>query len=170
MEKNVIAKYLLMLLLMIGCCSADYHSKRWAESHLKGKQTVTVIKGLLDFGFVENRGMVFGILNKTMPEAGKKILVCFRIVILIALTIFMCRYRSRRLLFHVPFILIWSGAIGNLVDPFLYGHVVDFIHLRLGGFLDWPFFFNLADAYGTVGIAILLVFNSFIKSETAIIR
>jgi signal peptidase II len=165
MAKNEIVKYLLIFVLMIGGCSADYHSKRWAEHNLKGKQPTTVIGGLLEFGFVENRGMIFGILNKTMPEAGKKILVCFRIVILIALTIFMWRYRSRRLLFHVPFILIWSGAVGNLIDLSVYGYVVDFIHLKLDRHLDWPFYFNLADAYVTVGIAILLVFNRYIKTE-----
>lgn len=167
MTKNDIAKYLLILLLTIGCCAADFHSKHWAETNLQGKHAVIVVKGLLEFGFVENRGMIFGILNKTMPDTGEKILICFRIVLLTALTVFMWMFRSRRMLFHLPFILIWAGAIGNLIDPFIYRYVVDFIHLHLGGYLDWPFFFNLADAYVTIGIAILLVFNAFIKHEIA---
>lgn len=170
MKKNEIVKYLLIAALIIGGCNADFHSKRWAEHHLKGKQPATVIKGLLEFGFVENRGMVFGILNKTMPEMGKKLLVGLRILILIVLSAFMWKFRDRRILFHLPLALIWAGALGNLIDPFLYGYVVDFIHLKLGGFLDWPFFFNLADAYVTVGIVFLLVFNSFVKTETVAIR
>lgn len=170
MKKNALAKYLLILILIIGGCNADYHSKRWAEHNLKGKQPTTVIKGLLEFGFVENRGMVFGILNKTMPGTGKRILVGLRILILILLTAFIWKYRGRGILFHLPFALILAGALGNLIDPFIYGYVVDFIHLSIGGFLDWPFFFNLADAYVTVGIGFLLVFNSFLKTGTTAIR
>lgn len=150
------AKYLLILLIVLVSCTVDFHSKRWAESALKGKQTVTIVPGLLELGFVENRGMIFGILNRTMPESAKKILAGCRTIILILLTAFMWMHRNRRMLFHLPFILIWAGAMGNLIDPFVYGHVVDFIHLRAGGFLHWPFFFNLADAYITVGITILV--------------
>jgi signal peptidase II len=159
------AKYLLILVFMVGGCSADFHSKKWAESTLKGRPPTTVVRGLLEFGFVENRGMIFGILNRTMPEAGKKILTGFRILILVLLTGFMLTYRSRGVLFHLPFVLIWAGALGNLIDPFVYGYVVDFIHLQAGSVLNWPFFFNLADAYVTIGIAFLLVFNPYIKRE-----
>lgn len=54
--------------------------------------------------------------------------------------------------------LILGGAIGNLVDRLLLGHVVDFIlvHWR-----DWSYpAFNVADSAITIG-AILLVVDSF---------
>jgi signal peptidase II len=170
MVQNNAIKYLLILLLMIAGCAADFQSKKWAESALKGKQPATAIKGLLEFGFVENRGMIFGILNKTMPDLGKKILTGFRVIIIILLSVFIWKYRRHRFLFHLPLALIWAGAIGNLIDPFIYGYVVDFIHLKVDGFLDWPFFFNLADAYVTVGIALWLIFNGHIKTGIPAIR
>jgi signal peptidase II len=51
--------------------------------------------------------------------------------------------------------LIIGGALGNLADRFLYGHVVDFLFLHLG---EQPLFvFNLADAALTLGPALLIL-------------
>ena len=55
----------------------------------------------------------------------------------------------------VGYALIIGGALGNLVDRILHGHVVDFLLLHIG---DWTLFvFNLADAALTLGPAILLI-------------
>ena len=55
----------------------------------------------------------------------------------------------------VGYALIIGGALGNLVDRILHGHVVDFLLLHFG---DWTLFvFNLADAALTLGPAILLI-------------
>jgi signal peptidase II len=132
--------------------------------HLKHSPTVTAIKGVLDFGFAENRGMVFGIMNNKMNDLSKNSLVTVRIIILIGLSIFIAFSLKRSIMFLLPFLLFWAGAIGNLIDPFLYGYVVDFIHIQLFGILNWPFFFNLADAYVTFGIGLMLL-NEFIMKK-----
>ena len=49
-------------------------------------------------------------------------------------------------LLALAFCLLSSGAIGNLIDRFLYGFVVDFIHV-----LFFPYIFNFADCCVTVG-------------------
>jgi signal peptidase II len=67
--------------------------------------------------------------------------------------------RKKPILFLLPFLLFWAGAIGNIIDPFLYGYVVDFIHIRLWKYDIWPFYFNLADAYITFGMIIFLILN-----------
>ena len=59
-------------------------------------------------------------------------------------------------MFLLPFLFFWIGALGNLIDPFKYGYVVDFIHIQAGDFLNWPFYFNLADAYITIGVFLIL--------------
>jgi signal peptidase II len=71
--------------------------------------------------------------------------------------------RNKSFLFLLPFLLFWAGAIGNLIDPFIYGYVVDFIHIRAGSLINWPFYFNLADAYITIAIPILLIYNTKLK-------
>jgi signal peptidase II len=50
-----------------------------------------------------------------------------------------------------PFVLISSGAIGNILDRILYGYVVDFV--KIGSF----YVFNVADASITIG-SLLLAF------------
>ena len=154
--KKTIIKYLVVALVMVSGLKADFYSKRWAEQNLKGVPGVTVIRGVLDFGFAENRGMVFGAFNGKMNPFVHAGLTGVRVVILIALTAFIFVKIKSPILFLFPFLLFWAGAAGNLIDPFLYGYVVDFIHIRLG-FLDWPYLFNLADAYITIGIAILIL-------------
>jgi signal peptidase II len=57
------------------------------------------------------------------------------------------------------------GAVGNLIDTFTGGYVVDFIHIHAGRFLDWPFFFNLADAYVCIGAGILVLIGIFSREK-----
>jgi len=58
--------------------------------------------------------------------------------------------------------LVLGGAVGNLIDRLLYGHVIDFIHLYYHSF-HWPVF-NLADSAITVG-AVLLAYSSLHYSK-----
>lgn len=59
--------------------------------------------------------------------------------------------------------LILGGAIGNLIDRILFGHVIDFIQVYYASWY-WPAF-NVADSAITVG-AILLVFSTFVSPPT----
>ncbi len=51
--------------------------------------------------------------------------------------------------------LIAGGALGNFIDRFFSGRVVDFIDIYIGPY-HWPAF-NLADSAITIGILIILV-------------
>lgn len=58
-------------------------------------------------------------------------------------------------LFCFAISMIMGGAIGNVIDRLLHGHVVDFIQLHAGG---WYFpSFNLADSAITLGAACLIL-------------
>lgn len=63
---------------------------------------------------------------------------------------------------RIPLALIIAGALGNVIDYFIYGHVVDMIHFVLWGF-DFPVF-NIADTAIFLGIASLIIMSSFEKS------
>ena len=61
--------------------------------------------------------------------------------------------------------LIFSGALGNQIDRFRFGHVTDFIYVRLWGDFYWPAF-NVADSAITVGaITLAIVALTSLKSE-----
>jgi signal peptidase II len=51
--------------------------------------------------------------------------------------------------------LILGGAVGNLIDRVLYGHVIDFIDVYYGNW-HWPTF-NIADSAITIGAALLVL-------------
>jgi signal peptidase II len=52
--------------------------------------------------------------------------------------------------------LIASGALGNLIDRFRLGYVVDFIRFHLRDAFVWPTF-NIADSTITVGVLLLVI-------------
>ncbi|MBU6446833.1 MAG: signal peptidase II, partial [Verrucomicrobia bacterium] len=54
-----------------------------------------------------------------------------------------------------PIWLVVTGAIGNVLDYCLYGHVIDFIHFTFWGY-SFPIF-NVADSCITIGILTLLL-------------
>ncbi|MBN1761332.1 MAG: signal peptidase II [Chitinispirillaceae bacterium] len=152
-----VVKYLLIILVLFAGIATDQLSKRWAATNLKNQPTNVFVKNLIDLGYTENHGMVFGINNRSDNTVQKNALLIIRILLGIGLTIYIGMNISKPVFFHLPFLLILSGAIGNVIDSLRYGHVIDFIHLHLGKLLDWPFLFNLADAYVVFGMGILII-------------
>lgn len=105
-----------------------------------------------------NTGAAWGFFSEHQP-----ILIFFRIGLIISLFIFLCFY-NRNLTWRIPLVLIITGALGNVLDYFVYGHVIDMLHFVLWGY-DFPVF-NLADSAISVGIASLF-FLSFFKANSA---
>jgi signal peptidase II len=159
-------KYMLILCILIAGCGTDLLSKRWAKSVLPGKPPQVLVPGFVEVGYSENRGMVFGIMNDGKPNVFKSALTWVRMVIFLGVSGLIVAWRKRPFWVLFPFLLIWGGAVGNVVDSFKYGFVVDFIHIHAGTILDWPFYFNLADAYLCVGMGILILL-SFVTPKGA---
>jgi signal peptidase II len=112
-----------------------------------------------------NVGISFGWFQSESPAA-QIILMLIKAVAVIVLAIWMAR--SRTLLATVALGLIIGGAIGNAIDRFAYGAVVDFalFHLQIGGkTFNW-YVFNLADVAIVAGVAALL-YDSFLAVPAA---
>lgn len=145
------------------CCvimiAIDQITKRIAVLKLRPIENITVIDGILDFSFVENRGAAFGILS------GRRwFFVVLTAIIAIAIIWAFIRVPKNKIynLLRVSLILVLAGAIGNLIDRMFNGYVVDFLEVT---FISWPVF-NIADIYvvvGTIMLAVILIF--FIKEE-----
>jgi signal peptidase II len=106
-----------------------------------------------------NTGISYGWFQNE-SATGQAILLAVKAVAVVALAIWMAR--SRALLATIALGLIIGGAIGNAVDHFAYGAVVDFalFHVQIGGkSYDW-YVFNLADVAIVAGVAALL-YDSF---------
>jgi len=69
--------------------------------------------------------------------------------------VWMLRGHPTQRLFCFAVTMIMGGALGNVVDRLLHGHVVDFIQVHWSG---WYFpSFNLADSAITLGAALLII-------------
>jgi signal peptidase II len=69
--------------------------------------------------------------------------------------VWMLRRHGEQRLFSLALSLILGGALGNVIDRLLHGHVIDFIQLHAGG---WYFpSFNLADSAISIGAALLIL-------------
>ena len=71
----------------------------------------------------------------------------------------LARHRGQRL-FCWALALILGGALGNVIDRILHGHVVDFIQVHWGG-AYFPAF-NVADSAITIG-AMLLILDELLR-------
>jgi signal peptidase II len=112
-----------------------------------------------------NVGISFGWFQNDSPLAQISLMV-IKAVAVIVLAIWMAR--SRTLLATVALGLIIGGAVGNAIDRFAYGAVVDFalFHAQIGGnTFNW-YVFNLADVAIVAGVAALL-YDSFLGVPAA---
>ena len=160
-----------MFIFIIGL-TADIVTKQFAKTEIKNQSTITIINGFLEFSYVENRGMVFGALNNQSTDLKRYALTALTIISIIIILTIIWRIRELPFLYHLPFFMIFSGAIGNLIDRLRFGYVVDFIHMHWQEKLDYPWLYNIADAFIVVGILILAVLVLFKNDvfETAIKR
>lgn len=112
-----------------------------------------------DLTWTENRGISLGLFSANSDQARWMLLA---VTGLIAAVIVVWMMREKLLGDIAALALVLGGALGNIRDRFLYGYVVDFADLHIGGWR--PFLiFNLADAAITIGVLILLVRALFMR-------
>ncbi|MCB1119177.1 MAG: signal peptidase II [Chlamydiia bacterium] len=95
-----------------------------------------------------NRGAAWG-----QGAEFQMILVAIRVVFLFGLGAYL-RWWNRYPEDVLPLMVVGTGAFGNVIDTFVYGHVIDFIAFVFWG---WPYpVFNVADSAIFLGVAALL--------------
>src|SRR6476661_11053139 len=150
----------------IAVLALDQASKLWLlfVFDIAHRGTVKVTP-FFDLVLAWNIGISFGWFQSDSPAA-QITLMLIKAVAVVVLAIWMAR--SRTLLATVALGLIIGGAIGNAIDRFAYGGVVDFalFHVQIGEkILNW-YVFNLADVAIVAGVAALL-YDSFLGVPAA---
>lgn len=161
---------LLVFAVAIVLIAFDQITKLFVLKTISPGEYISCIPGFVQFTYVENPGMAFGISF----GAGKIILSIFSAIASAALIWYILKIESSsNRLVQMAFGIVLAGAFGNLIDrslygilfqhqSFLIGNVIDFIlvnipDIKIGGinYTHWPVF-NIADACVTIG-AILLI-------------
>lgn len=123
--------------------------------HTYSQETVEIIGRFFRIEYSQNTGVAFGLpVPYTLLIIGN--------IVLMGLIIWIINkeFDLEQPIGKSALVLILAGALGNLIDRLTRGFVVDFI-----GVWSWPNF-NLADAYISVGILLMIVFYGRIKRTT----
>ena len=144
------------LLSALATLAIDQASKFWLLHVLDIAHRGTVrITPFFDLVLAWNIGISFGWFQNDNPIAQIGLMVVKALAV-IALAVWMSR--SRTLLASISLGMIIGGAIGNAIDRFAYGAVVDFalFHIQIAGKpFNW-YVFNLADVAIVAGVVGLL--------------
>ncbi len=114
-----------------------------------------MVEGIFNLTYVRNSGAAFGMLSRRDPEFLR---LFFLSVTGVALLIVVFYYRripwSQRLTLY-GLGLIMGGALGNGIDRYTIGQVIDFLDVYFGDY-HWPAF-NVADSAICIGVGLLLI-------------
>jgi signal peptidase II len=119
-------------------------------------ESITLIKGFFSFTYVKNPGAAFGMLATSPSYIRTPLFFALPVVACGWLLYLVWSTRKTNLLHCISYTLIFSGAVGNLIDRFSMNYVVDFIDFYWGT-NHFPAF-NIADSVITIA-AILLIFD-----------
>lgn len=142
--------YLLLALLAI---ILDQVSKFWVLAEFQYQERLNIIPQFFDLTLVFNPGAAFSFLA---DQGGWQKFFFLGLAIIISSYLARAIWRDDFALWgKIGAAMIIGGAIGNVIDRLLYGHVVDFL---LFYWHDWFYpAFNIADSFICVGAALLVI-------------
>ena len=152
-------RWLWLTLLVI---LLDQMTKLSVESSFYYQEQLPVIDGFFNLTLVYNTGAAFSFL----ADAGgwqRWFFTLLAMVISIVLLVWLKRLEPGEKWTAVGLSLILGGAIGNLIDRVVHGHVIDFLLFYYEQW-SWPAF-NVADSSIFVGVLIILLVTFFSQPE-----
>lgn len=139
----------VLIAIIVGIVGIDQLTKWLAVIYLQGEPSFPLWREVLHFTYVENTGMAFGMLKDH-----RWVFMVFSTVSIIALLVYLFRFRPQSRWMQIPMAMIVGGGIGNMIDRIFLGYVIDFIDFTL---IDFAVF-NIADSFVCVGAGILIVY------------
>jgi signal peptidase II len=128
---------------------------QWSKAAMKGLLAfgdVLQVTSFFDLVMVLNSGAAFSFLSSASGWQ-RWFFIVLALGISAWLAVLIARHAAERLP-PLCFSLVLGGAIGNVIDRFSYGAVVDFLYFHIGPY-GWPAF-NVADSAISVGLVLLI--------------
>ncbi len=137
----------LFIIILLTCI--DQYSKFVVIQNMDLGEKIVLIENFFSITHVRNYGAGFSILqNATVFLSTVSILaICILIYMLL-------HEKKLSLVSKTAYLLIISGAMGNLIDRVMKAYVTDFLDFLIFGY-DFPVF-NIADSFITVGCFLLI--------------
>jgi signal peptidase II len=151
------------LILSAAVILFDLWTKSLVLARIQLHEAIPVIPDFFQLVHVRNTGAAFGLGANASSKLVPILLNAGAIAVFCVVVVYALRTAVTDRLLQTGLHLILGGAIGNLLDRFRFGYVVDFLDVYVGRH-HWPAF-NVADSAICIGIA-LLFFDMRKKPET----
>ena len=149
----------IFILCTVTAILLDQWTKYLAVTHLMEKEAYSLINGVLELQLFSNDGISWSMLS------GQTVFILFSGIIFLVLILYVICKLPEASKFHVLYIvggILTGGALGNMIDRFRLGYVVDFISFIL---IHFPIF-NVADVCIVCSVIVLgTLFLFYYKEE-----
>jgi signal peptidase II len=144
-------RYTLFVTLTILGLLFDQATKLFIDRSMQLFDSIPVVANFFNITYVRNRGAAFSFLS----EASWRLpfFIGITLVAAIAILVAFHKLRADQKLAQISLAMIFSGAVGNLIDRVRLGEVVDFLDVHWYRH-HWPAF-NVADSLICVGVFLL---------------
>ena len=146
-------KYLFLFVVSSALIVIDQYTKFMVTLHIPLSYSINIVEGFFNLTHVRNSGVAFGIFSEQNSELKPYLLIFVSIIAIIAILVIFHQTERQKRLVQGGLVLVFSGAIGNLIDRVLHKEVIDFIDIFFNN-RHWPAF-NVADACITIGVILL---------------
>lgn len=147
--KAATAKVAAFCVIVVVWIVLDQFAKSLFKTMEPGGIIAGPFAGLIDIRLVHNTGGAWGIFSESTVALG-----VFSVIVCVVIAgFFLYTVKQATALQTLSFALIVAGGIGNAIDRFAQGYVIDFIEFS---FIDFPVF-NIADIGVTCGFALLVL-------------
>ncbi len=147
-------KVKLVLSLVVAIVFIDQATKLLVDRTMLLHDSIPVIEDFFSLTYIRNTGAAFGILADSHEFFRRSFLIAFSLAAIGFILIMLRRLPVNEKALTIALAFILSGAVGNLIDRFMYGEVIDFLDFYWNGY-HWPAF-NVADSFITIGVVIIL--------------
>ncbi|MDD2221716.1 MAG: signal peptidase II [Clostridia bacterium] len=135
-------------LWIAGLLVVDQVTKYLVVSSLELGQSYPLIDGVFRLTYVQNDGAAFSIL-----QGQRWFFVVITLIALVMMVFVRYKYYKKDKWMTLALAVLAAGALGNLIDRFLYGYVVDFFDFYLINFAV----FNVADCCIVVSLVFITI-------------
>ena len=147
-------KYLQLLIVSNFLILLDQITKFWVALHVPKHYSISVIEGFFSITHIRNPGVAFGLFATVQNEYKVLFFIIISLIAIVAILIIFHQSPDDKRMVRVGLILIFSGAVGNLIDRILHKEVIDFLDFYYKG-SHWPAF-NVADSCITIGVSFMI--------------
>lgn len=156
-----ISKYHLLCCVSPFITILDQVTKWYVRDIIPLGERIPVIDGFFDIVHFRNTGAAFGMFSSLSPEIRPFFFYGISVIAVLLLGAYFRSLREEEKVAAFSLSLVFGGMVGNLIDRFRFGNVVDFLSFHIGEKhisslpLEWPAF-NVADSAITIAMLLLI--------------